>query len=239
MLLIPGIMISVVQDRHEIALRYGSNACSYRKEKECSKFFIGIFGFHGNGIGNFTLQHTFAALAFGSIIDSISLVLRSILLSLLDFNFLVKATICAVVFAYVPAMYIATFYNAPFQGQAIAYYIAMNIPQLFLVVVFLVRLYNNFQRILNGGEGPWMEMVELDDDDDDDDDNDVATTAYEKDDVVSLTLDDHDSRRSSSSLKKRRSSSSSTTSVRRSSYKSQFQPLLLSQYRRSSSTSSC
>jgi len=236
LLLIPGIMISVVQDRHEIALRYGSNACSYLKEKECSKFFIGIFGVHGDGVGDFTLQHTFAALAFGSIIDSISLVLRSILLSLLDFNFLVKATICAVVFAYVPAMYIATFYNAPFQGQAIAYYIAMNIPQLFLVVVFLVRLYNYFQRILNGGEGPWMEMVECDDDDD----NDVATAAYEKDDVVSLTLDDHDSRRSSSSLKKRRSrnSSSSTSSVRRSSYKSQFRPLLLSHYRRSSSTSS-
>jgi len=190
--------------------------------------------------GDYTLQHTFTALAFGSIIDSISLVLRSILLSLLDFNFLVQATICAVVFAYVPAMYIATFYNAPFKGQAIAYYIAMNIPQLFLVLVFLVRIYNNFRRILNGGEGPWMEMVEINDDDDDDDYNDViAAAAYEKDDVVSLTLDDHDRRTSSSSLKKRRSSSSATSSVHRSSYKSQFRPLLLSHYRRSSTTSSC
>jgi len=83
-----------------------------------------------------------------------------------------------------------------------------------------------------------MEMVEIDDDDDDY--NDVADAdAYEKDDCVSLTLDDHDrSRTSSSSLKKRRSSSSAS-GVHRSSYKSQFRPLLLSHYRRSSTSSSC
>ncbi|OEU12094.1 hypothetical protein FRACYDRAFT_244354 [Fragilariopsis cylindrus CCMP1102] len=232
LLLIPGIVISVVKDRHEIALVYGSNACVYASNEQCVNFFIEIFGINGDGIssgdgdggdgdgdssdrGNYTLQYTMTALAFGSIIDSISLVLRSILLSLLDFDFLVKSTICAVIFAYIPAMYVAT-YGAgvydEFQRTAFAWYIAMNIPQLFLIFAFLLRLYYNFKRLLNNDDGPWM--MEMDAVDDDDGNRSSSSSD-------ALTLD--------------RTSTTATKEKQRS-YRSELTPLLLSQRRRSSAS---
>jgi hypothetical protein len=217
LLLIPGIVISVVKDRHEIAMVYGSNACVYASDKQCVNFFTEIFGINGDG-GDYTLQYTMTALAFGSIIDSISLVLRSILLSLLDFDFLIKSTICAVVFAYIPAMYIATcassFAEYEFQRTAFAWYIAMNIPQLFLIFVFLIRLYYNFKRLLNGDDGPWMEM-------------EIKVVVVEPVAEAAAAADYG----SSSS-----SSTTTYTSEKRSSYKSELAPLLLSQRRRSSTS---
>jgi hypothetical protein len=217
LLLIPGIVISVVKDRHEIAMVYGSNACVYASDKQCVNFFTEIFGINGDG-GDYTLQYTMTALAFGSIIDSISLVLRSILLSLLDFDFLIKSTICAVVFAYIPAMYIATcsssFGEYEFQRTAFAWYIAMNIPQLFLIFVFLIRLYYNFKRLLNGDDGPWMEM-------------EIKVVVVEP---VAEAAAEADYGSSSSS------STTTYTSEKRSSYKSELAPLLLSQRRRSSTS---
>lgn len=69
-------------------------------------------------------------MAFGAVVDSISLVLRSVLLALLDFDVLVKGTIGAIL-VYIPSMYAATCLDTVYKGQAISYYVAMNIPQLF------------------------------------------------------------------------------------------------------------
>ncbi|VEU42942.1 unnamed protein product [Pseudo-nitzschia multistriata] len=153
--MIPAIVAEVLEARHTIALEYGSNACSYAQNSNCVPFFEAIFGPNANG-GGFTLQYTFTALAFGAVTDSVSLVLRSVLLALLDFDFLVNSTICAVG-VYIPSMYAATCLDTIYKGQAISYYVAMNMPQLVLILVLLVRLKYNFRKVLDGEEGPWTE----------------------------------------------------------------------------------
>jgi len=204
-MMIPGIVVSIVQARHEIALEFGSNACVYAKSSQCVGFFTEIFGDNGSG-GDFTLQYTFTALAFASIVDSVSLVLRSILLSLLDFDFLVKSTIAAVL-VYIPGMYAATSLDTIYRGQAITYYVAMNIPQLFLIFVFLFRLHRNFKRVLNGEKGPW-------------------TGPGEQTKPSSLSTFDTDKHRSNEN-----DHNSSATA-----YKSELTPLLLSRRRSSNSS---
>ena len=191
-MMVPGIVAQVVLARHKIALEFGSNACAYANKSQCVPFFTEIFGKNGSG-GDFTLQYTFTALAFGSTVDCINLVLRSILLALLDFDFLVKSTIAAVL-VYIPGMYVATSLDTIYRGQAITYYVAMNIPQLFLIFVFLFRLHRNFKRVLNGEKGTWTgpgektkSTLDTDKHKSNENDHNSATTAY-KSELTPLLL---------------------------------------------------
>lgn len=138
LLLVPLIIGSVVPFRTEMAFNYGSNACSYAKNEECVPFFDHVFGQNAMG-GQFTLPFTFDAFAIGASIEAVFFVLRATLLALIDLKFMLWSTVAALI-AYVPAIIIASLVQ-PFAGHAIAYFVAMYIPQLVLIILFGGRLF--------------------------------------------------------------------------------------------------
>ena len=157
-LLIPLICGAVIPFTSELAFDYGANACAYAKDEECLPFFINIFGPNAQG-GEFTLSNTFDVFAAGASVDAIFFILRSMLLSLVDLDFMLKSTAVAVIF-YIPAIVVATKVE-PFAGEAAPLFIAMYVPQVILIVLFAVRLHILIQRMLQGKPGTWSSSRNL------------------------------------------------------------------------------
>lgn len=157
-LLIPLIMGAVIPFRSGMAFDYGANACAYAKDDECLPFFANVFGPNAEG-GDFTLSSTFDVFAAGASVDAILFILRAMLLSLVDLDFMLKGTAVAVVF-YIPAIIVATTVE-PFAGQASALFVAMYVPQLILIVMFALRLHVLIQRMLQGKQGTWSSTRNL------------------------------------------------------------------------------
>ena len=96
----------------------------------------------------FTLFDTFTVFAFGSAVESIFLVTRAMIITLLDFNYMMKSTVVAMVL-YIAAMVVACVVE-PFAKQAISFWIAIYIPQLVLLLLFIGRLHTLFRRMVKG-----------------------------------------------------------------------------------------
>jgi hypothetical protein len=148
-LLIPLIMGSVLPFRDGMARSYGANACVYAKDEQCVPFFTHVFGQNGSG-GDFTLFFTFGVFVIGASVEAVFCVLRAVLLSMVDLDFMVRGTVLAIVF-YIPAIVVAATVF-PFAGHASAFFVAMYLPQVVLCVLFTYRIHTLLQKLLKGGE---------------------------------------------------------------------------------------
>ena len=151
-LLVPLILGAVVPFADNMAFDWGENGCAYASSTECVTFFTTVFGPNATG-GSSTLQYTFNAFGVGASIDAIFYVLRATLLSLVDLDYMLWCTGAAVVI-YIPVIIIATLVS-PFSGQAVAYFVAMYIPQFVLIILFVIRLEILIRRMLRGEDGTW------------------------------------------------------------------------------------
>jgi len=154
---IPVIIVSIVPFVFPIAYYAGTNSCEFAYDTQCVPFFSKVFGTNALG-GKFTLPFTFNALAFSQSTDSIFIVLRAVLISMKDFDYLLYSTLAAG-FMYIPAILVVTLAPTDFKDQAISYYIAMNIPQMILILTSLPRIHFNLKRMQNGMKGPWSDEV--------------------------------------------------------------------------------
>lgn len=151
-LLIPLIIGVVVPFRTSMAFYYGENACAYAADNQCLPFFTKVFGANGTG-GQFTLPFTFDAFAMGASVEALFFVLRATMLACLDLNFMMWSTLGALI-VYIPVIIVATLVP-PFGSEAIAFFIAMYIPQVVLIFLFAVRLEKNIRVMLKGEPGAW------------------------------------------------------------------------------------
>ncbi|KAL7528201.1 hypothetical protein ACHAWF_002479 [Thalassiosira exigua] len=130
-----------------LALTSGQNACEYAYSLQCVPFFTNVFGANVQG-GQFTIFNTYSVFAFGVAAESIFLVVRAIIITMLDFDYIVKSTGVAMLF-YIAAIAIACVVK-PFAKQAISFWIAMYVPHTILVLLFLGRLHCHYKRMAKG-----------------------------------------------------------------------------------------
>ena len=84
---------------------------------------------------------------------------RSILLTLNDFDFALKATIVALI-VYIPGIIVATVGGQEFVGQSVTLFIVMYLPQFVISVIFLGRIIQILRKMGRGESGVWeMETV--------------------------------------------------------------------------------
>jgi hypothetical protein len=153
-LLIPLILGSALPFRPGLAFSYGGNACEYAKDSQCTPFFTSVFGPNAQG-GTYTLPFTFDVFPLGACVEAVFFVLRSILLTLVDLDYMMTCTFVAII-VYIPAIAVAATVE-PFGGKAISYFVAMYIPQVVLCVGFLFRIHVLISRMLSGASGSWSE----------------------------------------------------------------------------------
>lgn len=132
---------------HGLALSSGQNACEYAHSSQCVQFFTNVYGPNAEG-GEFTLFSTFTTFAFGAAIESLFIVVRAMIITLLDFRYMLQSTVVAMIF-YIVAIVVACLVQ-PFAKQAVSFWIAMYIPQLVLVLLFLGRLHTLSRRMVKG-----------------------------------------------------------------------------------------
>ena len=157
-LLVPLIIGAVIPFRTNLAFDYGGNACAYAKDSQCLPFFTNIFGPNGTG-GEYTLPFTFDAFALGASAEAVFFVLRASLLACVDLDFMLWSTAGAVL-VYIPVIIVAVLVP-PFGSQAIAFFVAMYIPQVVLIVLFVVRLEMLIRRMLKGKRGAWNRRLSV------------------------------------------------------------------------------
>lgn len=148
-LLIPLIIGCTIPFKEGLALESGTNACEYAGSTDCVPFFTNVYGPNVTG-GRFTLFDTYNAFAFGSIVESIYILVRAIMLTMLEFRYIVRSTGVALIF-YIVAIILVSLVQ-PFAKQAISYWIAIFIPQTVLIVLFLGRLCILFRRMAKGND---------------------------------------------------------------------------------------
>jgi hypothetical protein len=147
LLLVPLIVGTAVPFTYGLSYSYGANACGYAKNEQCVPFFNSVFGPNATG-GTYTLPFTFMVFPVGACAEAVFFVLRSILLTLVDLDYMVKCTLLAIV-AYIPAIVVVSaVYSNTFGGRAISYFVAMYLPQVLLCAFFLVRIHLVLSRML-------------------------------------------------------------------------------------------
>jgi hypothetical protein len=151
-LLVPLILGAALPFTSGLAFSYGGNACGYAQNSECVAFFTNVFGPNAEG-GTYSLSFTFDVFPLGACVEAIFFVLRSILLTMVDLDYMVWCTVLAII-VYIPAIVVASVAE-PFGGKAISYFVAMYIPQVVLCVMFLGRIHVVLKRMLAGGTGTW------------------------------------------------------------------------------------
>mmetsp|Transcript_11282 Transcript_11282/g.23749 ORF Transcript_11282/g.23749 Transcript_11282/m.23749 type:complete len:702 (+) Transcript_11282:462-2567(+) len=151
-LFIPLIVGCTVPFSNGLAFDSGANACQYAGNDECVSFFSNVFGDNATG-GEYTLPFTYRVFALASSSESIFIIFRAMLLTLMDLDYMMKSTGVAVC-TYIAAIVVATQVN-PFAEEAIAYIVAMYIPHITLIILFLVRLEVLIRRMARGEKGTW------------------------------------------------------------------------------------
>ena len=141
-----------------LAISSGANACAFASSSECLPYFDTVMGENGQG-GIFTLPFTYSIFPLAASLESILLILRAILLSCLEFDFMVKATIAAGI-SYIPAIAVVQYIPLDFQQQAIAYFAAVYVPQVVLIGCISVKLVSVLRKITRGEPGPWSQKKE-------------------------------------------------------------------------------
>jgi hypothetical protein len=139
-LVIPLILGTTLPKKFEqgLALSSGQNACEYAHSSQCVQFFTNVYGANAEG-GDFTQ---------GAAIESLFIVVRAMIITLLDFRYMLQSTVVAMIF-YSVAIVVACLVQ-PFAKQADSFWIAMYIPQLVLVLLFLGRLHTLSRRMVKG-----------------------------------------------------------------------------------------
>lgn len=133
--------------------RSSTNACEYANGDQCVPFFTTVLGPNAAG-GEFSLEFTFErAFAYGASIEAVFFVTRATMLACLDLDYMMYCTIASVI-CYIPAICVAVLVPQ-FGGTAAAFFFAMYVPQIILIIFFLIRLQNNLRRMLRGEEGTW------------------------------------------------------------------------------------
>jgi len=138
---------------HDLALLSGTNACEYASTSECVPYFNKVFGENGEG-GTYTLFYSYHIFAAASCIEMILIIFRAVLMTLMDFDFLVYTAIAAGI-SYIPAIVIVEVAPVGFRQQAIAYFGTIYFPQLVMTLCFAYRLVVLLRKISNGEPGPW------------------------------------------------------------------------------------
>jgi hypothetical protein len=152
-LLVAVVIGSTVPFVRGLALKSGTNACAYASSSECLPFFDKVMGVNGEG-GIFTLPFTYYIFPIASSLEVFLLIFRAILLTCLDFDFMLVATIAAGI-SYIPAILIVQYASLDFQQQAIGYFAAFYIPQIVLVLCCAVRIVLIIRKMNNDEPGPW------------------------------------------------------------------------------------
>eukprot|EP00587_Corethron_hystrix_P016726 CAMPEP_0113331158 /NCGR_PEP_ID=MMETSP0010_2-20120614/22299_1 /TAXON_ID=216773 ORGANISM="Corethron hystrix, Strain 308" /NCGR_SAMPLE_ID=MMETSP0010_2 /ASSEMBLY_ACC=CAM_ASM_000155 /LENGTH=519 /DNA_ID=CAMNT_0000194325 /DNA_START=518 /DNA_END=2077 /DNA_ORIENTATION=+ /assembly_acc=CAM_ASM_000155 len=142
-----------------LAYSSGTNACAYASDEQCLPYFNKVFGPNSNG-EIYSLPFTYYVFPIAACIEIAVLLLRTFLLTLLDFDFMLYATIAAGI-SYIPS--IAVVYVVPFgfQKEAIAFFAAYYVPQLVLVVCFGIRLVVVVEKLKKDEEGPWTQKKKI------------------------------------------------------------------------------
>lgn len=86
--------------------------------------------------------------SFGTATESIYLVVRAMILTMLDFGYILKCTVLAML-VYAVALIVVSVAK-PFGNQALSLWVVMYVPQVVLVVCFLARLHTLFRRMVKG-----------------------------------------------------------------------------------------
>mmetsp|Transcript_14934 Transcript_14934/g.44365 ORF Transcript_14934/g.44365 Transcript_14934/m.44365 type:complete len:639 (+) Transcript_14934:88-2004(+) len=160
----------VIAYRDTIAYEYGYNACEFAGSAECFPVYEAVFG------GTNPLPSNFDIFAAVVLIDGVFNVLRGLILSCLDFNFIGVAAAAAFFCVYLPAILIAYAAGATVRGL----YLAQNAPLLFLAAGHLWRLLQNTTKMREGESGPWSKAVAPDDGESArDDPDDLSYSAYD------------------------------------------------------------
>eukprot|EP00984_Skeletonema_dohrnii_P000584 scaffold189_cov124-Skeletonema_dohrnii-CCMP3373.AAC.5 len=148
-LVIPLILGTTLPQKFEqgLALSSGQNACEYAHSSQCVQFFTNVYGENAEG-GEFTLFRTFSVFAFGAATESLFIVVRAMIITLLDFRYMLQSTVVAMTF-YIVAIVVACIVQ-PFAKQAVSFWIAIYIPQLVLNLLFLGRLHVLSRRMVKG-----------------------------------------------------------------------------------------
>lgn len=147
LLMIPLIVGATVPYIDGLAKDSGMNACEYAGDDACVPFFTNVFGENASG-GHFTLYHSYRAFAYGSCVESIYIVTRALMLTCLEFAFVLKSTGVALIFYTIVIIVVSLV--EPFAKEAISYWIAMTVPQVVLIILFLGRLHTLFRRMVRG-----------------------------------------------------------------------------------------
>ena len=144
-LVVPLILGTTLPEKYinDLALSSGQNACEYASSDQCVQFFTNVYGKNAQG-GESSLFYTFAAFSFGASVESIFIMARAIIITLLDFRYILRSTMVAMIF-YIVAIILASMIG---MKQAISFWIAMYIPQLVLCLLFLGRLHTLQRRFM-------------------------------------------------------------------------------------------
>mmetsp|Transcript_18901 Transcript_18901/g.41182 ORF Transcript_18901/g.41182 Transcript_18901/m.41182 type:complete len:686 (+) Transcript_18901:333-2390(+) len=151
-LFIPLIVGCTIPFSNGLAFDSGTNACQYAGSDECVSFFSNVFGDNATG-GEYTLPFTYRVFALASSTESIFIIFRAMLLTLMDLDYMMKSTGVAVC-TYIAAIIVATQVK-PFAEEAIAYVVAMYVPHITLIILFLIRIEVLIRRMARGEKGTW------------------------------------------------------------------------------------
>lgn len=131
----------------EVAYGYGETACSYATSTGCVEIYDGVFNGHG-GLKSAFLDVFWVV----NVLQAMFTILKASLYSCLDFTFMAKASLAALLVVFIPAILIA---DLVFPSNIAAIFIAMYAPHFALILVFAWRLRQNTKVMLAGGHGPW------------------------------------------------------------------------------------
>ena len=104
--------------------------------------------------GRYTLFFTYYIFPAMIAITSFFIMFRGILLTLLQFDYMLICTLIAGA-SFIPAICIVWYAPLDSQQQAIAYIAAGLVPGLVLIVLFGVKSFILLRKVANGEEGPW------------------------------------------------------------------------------------
>ena len=110
-------------------------------------------GVNGEG-GRWTLFFTYLIFPITIAVTGISLIFRGILLTLLEFDYMLYSTLIAGI-SFIPAICVVRFAPYEFADQAIAFIAAGLVPSFVLIFLFGIKSFVDLRKVSRGEDGPW------------------------------------------------------------------------------------
>jgi hypothetical protein len=130
-----------------LAAEYGETACGYASRVSCLPLYRSIFE------GPQALATTFATSFSAAVtLNCMYLMLKAVLYSCMDFDFMAVASVISLVVVFVPAILIAV---RALDASAVSVFLAMYAPHVLLIPIFAQRIVRNCGRLHRGEPGPW------------------------------------------------------------------------------------